>query len=315
MNTKSSKRVGSIVLATEQGLGILAKSFYDNGIIDDVVIRPHSSRLNHTEWYPYACESVEELLSKIDVLLLFEEAWDWHVIVKAREKGIKTVLMPMYECTRHPLPYQPDLIISPSLLDQRYYPDSTLVTVPVDTSWKLREKALVFVHNAGNGGLGGRNGTKELIEAIPHIKSPIKLIIRTQGSLPIITDPRVEVRGSCKYEDLFSEGDVFVFPEKFNGLSLPLQEAFASGMLVMAGNRFPMNTWLPNDPLIKVDSYRKERIAVEFDSAVINPIDIAETIDKWYNQDITKFSLLGKDWGEKNSWNKLKEVYETLLFA
>ena len=40
---------------------------------------------------------------------------------------------------------------------------------------------------------------------------------------------------------------MFVFPEKFNGLSLPLQEARAAGMLVLATDRFPMNTWLPRE--------------------------------------------------------------------
>ena len=38
---------GSIVYATEQGLGYLAKDFYDNGIIDLVCIERHSNRTNH----------------------------------------------------------------------------------------------------------------------------------------------------------------------------------------------------------------------------------------------------------------------------
>lgn len=301
---------GSICLATEQGLGYLAKAFYDNGIIDLVCIKPHSTRTNHYEWYPNHVTE-DELLEKCDILIFFETAFNWKMIVRAREKGIKTILMPMYECTPNPLPYQPDEIWSPSLLDQQYYPDSKLVTVPVDVPWRLREKALVFVHNAGNGGLGGRNGTKELLEAMQYVKSPIKLIIRSQIPIRQVNDPRIEYRIG-HFEDIWDEGDVFIFPEKFNGLSLPMQEAFASGMAVMGGDRFPINTWLPNQILIPIKGYHKEKLAVAFDCAEYDPKEIAQTIDIWHGQNIHYFSQLGKEFNEKNSWKQLKEQYKAM---
>ena len=43
--------IGAKILATEQGLGIMAKQFYDNGVIDYVSIQPHGSRDNHYEWF------------------------------------------------------------------------------------------------------------------------------------------------------------------------------------------------------------------------------------------------------------------------
>lgn len=311
LNHTKSYKVGSIVLATDQGLGYLAKSFYDNGIIDSVYVHPHSSRVNHYEWYPNRVDSVDDLLD-CDTLIFFEEVFNWKIIVKAREKGIKTVLMPMYECTRFPLPYEPDLILTPSDLDQQFYPQGVRINVPVEVPWKQREKALVFVHNAGNGGLGGRNGTRELLEAMKLVKSPIKLIVRSQVPIKEYDDPRIEYRIGT-FSDIWSEGDVFVFPEKFNGLSLPLQEAFSSGMAVMAGNRFPINTWLPKDMLIPVDSYKKEKLAVVFDSAQYKIQDISETLDRWYGLDISELSRAGKAWGEQNSWIKLKERYLELL--
>lgn len=303
---------GSIVLATEQGLGYLARDFYDNGVIDMVCVHPHSTRKNHYEWYP-GHVSRETLLEKCDTLIFFETPFDWRIIREARERGIRTVLIPMYECTRFPFPYEPDEVWTPSALDTRFYGDKTTkeVTIPVPNrvKWKLRRKALVFVHNAGNGGLGGRNGTKELVEAFRHVKSDARLIVRSQ--VPVMCDdPRIDVRIGT-FDDIWDEGDVFVFPEKFNGLSLPLQEAFASGMAVMAGDRFPMNEWLPAGMLIPVSGYHRERIAVEFDCAEYDPKEIAATIDSWYGRDISEFSLLGKQFNEKNSWKKLRETYET----
>lgn len=307
-------KIGSIVLATDQGLGYLAKDFYDNGLIHKVFIHPHSSRQNHYNWYPNSAKNIDELLEGIDTLLLFETAFDWKVIPKAREKGIKTVLMVMYECTPRPMPYQPDIILNPSLLDQKFYPEGIFIPVPVKANWRLRTEAKVFVHNAGNGGLGGRNGTRELIEAMKYVKSPIRLLIRSQVNIPGIKDERVKLHiGTFLKEEIWNAGDVFIFPEKFNGLSLPIQEAFASGMLVMCGDRFPMNTWLPKEPLIPVQYYKKERVAVEFDSAVFSPQDIAKTIDDWYGKDITSFSEKGKEYGVKNSWSELVPQYARIL--
>lgn len=314
-----SYRVGTICLATNQGLGYLAKDFYDNGIIDEVYVHKHTSRTNHYEWYPNRVQTIDELLEKIDILLMFETPFEWKVIPKARAKGIKTVLMPMYECTYHPFPYEPDQIWCPSDLDMKFYQDKghencVRVDVPVDVAWKQREKALVFVHNAGNGGLGGRNGTAELIKAMEYVKSPIKLIIRSQSHEYHSKDERITfVNTSVPKEELWNEGDVFVFPEKFNGLSLPIQEAFASGMLVMASMRFPNTSYLPLDPLIPVKGYKQERISVIFESAIIDPIDIAKTIDVFYNRDITNYSNLGKKFGEKMSWKIQKEKYEALM--
>lgn len=303
---------GTIALATEQGLGYLAKSFFDNGIIDLVQIHHHTSRTNHPEWYGGGV-SRETLLEKCDTLIFFETPFDWKIIPKARGLGIKTILIPMYECTRFPFPYEPDEVWSPSALDHGFYGEKSTrqIQIPVDVKWKLRKKAKVFVHNAGNGGLGGRNGTKEVIEAFKWVKTGARLILRSQ--VPIKCDnPKIEVRIG-QFDDIWSEGDVFIFPEKFNGLSLPLQEAFASGMLIMAGDRFPMNEWLPKEPLIPVKGYHKERISVEFNCAEYNPKTIAERIDFWYGKNIEEYSLKGKEWGEKNNWKNLKKYYTDLL--
>jgi hypothetical protein len=124
-----SFKVGAVVLACEQGLGYLAKDFFDNGIIDYVHIVKHSTRENHYEWYPkQAICTEEELLNKSDILLFFETPFNWKLIPRARELGKKTILIPMYECTNYPLPYFPDEIWCPSALDydvyKKLYPDA-----------------------------------------------------------------------------------------------------------------------------------------------------------------------------------------------
>lgn len=291
-------KVGTLCFTSDQGLSYLARDFYTHGIITHPVILAHGRRTDHPEWYPagtsfvgnYRAPEVFDHLSKCDVVLFFETPFDWQLIPRLREAGVRTVLMPMIECMPDPLPTIPDLLLCPSWLDLQwadqyrkgksvtcdkcgityawaslgyskircpncwdndtetklYQQGVTFLPVPVNVPWRQRTRCEVFIHNAGNGGLRGRNGTRQIIDAMLYIKSPIKLILRSQEGTWMTNDNRVELRiGHQSQETLWDDGDCFLFPEKFNGLSLPLQEARAAGMLVMATDRFPMNTWLP----------------------------------------------------------------------
>lgn len=338
-------RVGSLVYATQQGLGILAKAFFDHGIVTDPLVVQHDRHENQRSWYPVCTPwvPIRELMrephygkirdwaASLDVLLIFETPFDWSLIQFCKSRGVKTVLMPMHECTPsfiYEERYTPDLFLCPSHLDFevfRHYGKCAHLPVPVEVAWRQRERALIFVHNAGHGGLRGRNGTKELVEALQYIKSPAEILIRTQEPFPAPNLQCPTGVGNCKvsincgteeYGRLWEYGDVFVFPEKFNGLSLPLQEARAAGMLVMATDRFPMNQWLPTGPLIPSRSSVKARIGggyLEFDEAVIDPKDIAMRIDSLYGSDISEYSLQGKTWAGSMSWAALKPKYVELL--
>ena len=302
---------GAVIYAVESGLGRQAKQFFDHGIFSEILIQSHSHFTNHYEWYPDRVKTFDELLNKCKEIWFFETPFEWKYIIRAREKGVKTVLFAMYECTHNPLPYFPDVILGGSVMEKEVF-GAKVLTVPVEMKWIKHSRTRVFIHNAGHLGLGGRNGTRELIDALKWVKSPIKMIIRSQVSITC-NDPRVEVRvGDFPYETLFNEGDVFVYPDKFGGSCLPLQEAYASGMLVMASDRYPTNTWLPKEPLIPIKGYRKEKIFKEFNSAIVDPKDIAKTIDEWYDKDIEKYSFMGKKWGQDNSWKKLKYLYEAI---
>jgi len=369
-------RVGSLVFDTTQGLSILAKAFYDHGVVTDVCVVEHGSRPSNRDWYPgklrvgdlRSSDSLNLLKGFCllqDVMLFFETPFLWPLIDYCRSRGVKTVLMPMYECMPKILPAQPDLFLCPSLLDLSYYPGeyeykfrvnpglkeeillgypsgtvtmdsgkvlrkSIYIPVPVEVPWRQRTRAEVFVHNAGHGGLKGRNGTKELVEALWHVKSKATIVIHTQEfnleweRKVAEHSGRVDVHysaGTKDYTKLWDDGDVFVFPEKFNGLSLPLQEARAAGMLVMGTDRFPMNMWLPRESLIPARAIRagcniSPRLN-DFDEAVIEPQDLARHIDEWYGRDITGYSLQGKRWAEDNSWEvlgpKYREVLESLV--
>jgi hypothetical protein len=344
-------KIGSLVFATEQGLGILARSFYDAGVVTDVMIIAHGRRQEFPEWFPGAVRItalrdpaqrnlIQQFVASMDAMFYFETPFVWDAFDWGRAAGRKSFLMPMVECMPDPLPVKPDYLICPSLLDlqwaEKHCPGipATYTPVPVKVPFRQRQRAEVFVHNAGHGGLRGRNGTAELLTAWAMVKSPAKLIVRSQeGSFP---NPSVRGREgyftrdtrTYRYDELWAnggEGDVFIFPEKHNGLSLPLQEARAAGMLVMTTDRFPNNTYLPRlsydkpcsaNPLIPVAETRKARLAprcVEYDEAIIDPKAIALKIDEFYGRDISAYSASGAVWAAENSWENLKPLYQEVL--
>jgi len=314
-------KVGSFVFATDQGLGYLAKSFYDNDVVTDVIMVQHGSRENHVDWYPGATilpasklkiMHAKEFVREMDVMFFFETPFDWNILEFCREVGTKTVLMPMHECTPKILPQTPDVFLCPSALELGLFGGS-FIPVPVGVPWSERRVAKRFVHNAGNGGLLGRNGTDVVVKAMEYIESDAEIVIRSQEKIVGLDQEPEHVPADQLYD-----GDVFLFPEKFDGLSLPLQEAFASGMLVMALDRYPVNTWLPRGPLLQVERYESNSIAkgfYEFDEAIVSPKNVARWIDSWYGQEIGDFSMMGKWWGQQNSWVELRPKYIEFLEA
>lgn len=312
-------QIGSIIRADNSGLGTLAREFYDNEIINKVIICPNNVYQSFSERFSNSrqdltVENINWLLKDLDILFCFETPFRWSIVAEAKKRGIKTILMPMHEGLSERIPIDFDLYVCPSVLEMDLDIEPKIfLPVPVNTNrikWKLRKKAKVFIHNSGHGGISMRNGTLELIQAMKYVKSDIKLIIRSQHYQFETNDKRIE----CRYENikdywnLWDEGDVFIFPEKFNGLSLPVQEAFASGMCVMTTNKEAFN-FLPKEPLLKPKEWKKIMIARQVDCASYDPKEIAESIDKIANTDITKYSLAGKEWAEQNNWGKLKDKY------
>ena len=316
---------GTIGYDVHSGLGHLVRSFYNVGLVQRVLVIPHPHYRRHLDWYAgarYTENDCDRFLDGLDLLLLFENAFKWDIARQAKRRGVKIVLMPNYEYTPFPPPVTPDLVWCPSHLDWDYYHleyPCKVMFCPVEVKWRLRERARVFVHNAGHGQRGFAKGTPQLLEAMKYVKSPLRLIVRGQPDSDQVNqllskgsdDPRVEIiNREVSDEELWEEGDVFVQPEQYNGMSLMLQEARAAGMLVMTTDRYPMNVWLPREPMIPVDHYEDDAIAVRFKRAVVTPQAIARTMDLWYDRDITDYSKSGRQWGLNCSWANLKRWFE-----
>lgn len=270
-------------------------------------------------------EDVDWLFHGIDLFIAFETPYEWNLFRLARKRGVKTILIPMYECEPKPLPAYPDVVLAPSLLDYDVFKDEAkanfqieYLPIPVDrlkVPFRQREKALTFQHNAGHGGIIGRNGTTELLAAIPMLKSDAKVIIYTQKKIDF-DHPKCEIRvGNFEnYWDMWGSNDVFIFPHKFDGLSLPIQEALSSGMPVISTAIYPFTQWLPQDWLFHAAEFMNIRAwDRHVDVAVIEPSVIAGMIDEWYGKSIAKDSSRANKLAEEISWGKMLPKYLQLF--
>lgn len=253
----------------------------------------------------------------IDVIFSCETFYNWELVKEAKLKGVKTALYTMFEMTPVSMPYKPSLFICPSELDYQVMDDPKVyLPVPVATDrldWRERKEAKHFIHTASHGGVNFRKGTRLLIDAMMYVKSDIKLTIYSWTNQSVV-DPRVEVKvqNFKNYWQVWREGDALIYPQDYNGICLPVLEAFCSGMGVVTTDMFPFNQWLPNDLMFKPRSFYRTRAAsglLEVDAAKIAPEDIAAKIDEVAQMDLTEYSRLGRDHAKKNSWEVLLPQY------
>lgn len=329
-----SQRIGIIARVDSGGLANMSLDWWKNipEITKCLTILSDSAYQNVTRFpeqiicenYP-TLEQIDLFLKDIDVVIAFETPYNWNVFSMANERGIKTILIPMYEWTEENPPIQPDLYLCPSLMERdiyKYYPTkSEYIQNPIDRKvfkFKQREKAHTFVFNNGHGGVGGRNGIVAFTQAIPLVKSDVKFIIHSQVPIPEIKDSRVEIRiGEIKNRiDLYKEGDVLVFPRMFGALSLPTWEALSCGMPVLSTNLYPFNIHLPKEWFFQPEGNKKIQTSSLnriIDCNFVNPQVIADKIDEWSNRDIINDSKVANDIAETFSWeNSRKKILQVL---
>lgn len=266
---------------------------------------------------PLSDETIRGFLKGLDILFTIETPYNPRTYKIAREMGVKSVLRVNFEWLED---YQdnPDLFLAPSLWRFSEYPEpSEYLPYPIATDrlpFKLRKKAKTFVHLAGNMKAGyDRNGTEAFLKAIPLVKSQkARFIIKSQVPIDGINDARVSVL--CQdlenyWENWQGKGDVLVLPRRYAGQSLPLNEAMASGLAVIATDMSPQSDFLPRELLIPVRTTKTVQIKKSVIVADLDPQDIADKIDEISGKDISSYSKISKHIAQQWSWDNLKPKY------
>lgn len=270
-------------------------------------------------------EDIDWLLDGIDVLFTIETPYDWSVYRKAKDRGVKTILMPMVEWLDRGNPNLKyiDLFICPSSSTYETIQGKKVLVpseVPIDMrkfKQRIVKKPRVFLHNSGHGGIYGRNSTAELLQAIPKVKSDVRFIINSQYPLERVDDPRITYneQNYKNYWEMYNEGDVYILLGKYGVAYLGIQEAMASGMPIMFTDMKPFNEYLPKELLVKPKEIVKSTIYAgqSEDMAFFDIDEIARKIDEVAQMDLTQFSKQSLAKAKDVSWDVWRAKYTDIL--
>ena len=338
--------IGLIAFANSGGIGIQTKRLYDmlkpeRVMIVDSTGFSKNKQLN-LHWYPEGSQvtkgfprncDILEFIEGLDSVIAVENPYNFYLIHACRERDIKTIIQTNYEfCenifAKH-LPI-PDVFLMPSywkLEEMRTkFGDSTIyLPPPIDPKEFEHPRELNFkkkgrprfLHIVGTLAAGDRNGTLDLLKAVPLTKGNYELVIHSQHPLPkeyYIDDLRVTYRIESfeTNAELYYHFDGLILPRRYGGLSLTTNEALMSGIPVMMPNISPNNELLPKTwltPAIKTGEFQVRAI-IDIHSSIIELL--AKKIDTWVTRPPSKkkaFNLAKKSFSPK----VLEKRYRTVL--
>lgn len=237
-------------------------------------LAPWTLRLDH--WRPTRDE-LGEFLDGLDVVVSAETDYGCDLAHWAWKHSVRSVLIPMGEWWDPVRLSGFDAYIltssftaaalesRPPLLDD----DQKVARLPwpVDTArFSFRERATparVFLHCAGHLGMNYRKGTPEAVAGFAEawrrgLPDGCKLIVRSQKpieALPVETSraiascPAIDFRHEDleRVEDLYAEGDAYLYTARLDGQSLVPLESMACGLPTFVTDAAPMNDHACNE--------------------------------------------------------------------
>jgi glycosyltransferase involved in cell wall biosynthesis len=330
-----AKKLGVLAYSTKTGLGYQTKSYVKHlnpSKVLEINLSPFNGKQQHN-WFPDAQKVVgypkdhelREFLSGLDTVLMAETPLNYNLYSIAREMGVRTVNVINWEFfdhivyPNHPLP---DAFIMPSMWywdDAKAFADAHGVEIyqihhPVDRDelpFRGRHTSKPL-HIAGNPAVNDRNGTWDFMAACPDG------IVTTQSD-DLARHLRMRYRhcnvftNVADYNELYNLGDVLVFPRRYGGNCLPLNEALSTGMPVIMPDISPNNHLLPPEWLVPAtctDSFTP-RTKIEMYSV---DIDALRAKIEWFRSaDMAVESKKADAIAQSISWEVLKPRYLDVL--
>ena len=338
-------KIGLIARADRSGLAVQTWEFWRHmSPVKTIVINPtwvgQDHRIDHSMYpgsvimdsKPYPEESfiesniIEDFLDGLDIVFTCETPYNFWLFKRASELGVKTVLQYNYEflytLSNSRLP-KPDLLAAPSLWNyEKVVGNKVFLPVPVNRSvlpFVQRKELGTILHCAGIPAAFDRNGTLTLIEAVRMLprRIDIKVKIRSQYFFESFDDPRIEViiDKPDRYYDLYQDEDVFVFPRKYGGLSLPLNEAASCGMAILSTNVSPQSSFLHERCLVDAFKTNSFMANAMVDVYECKASDLADKIVELYECPdlVAESSSLSNDYAASIDWSAMKDNYLSIF--
>lgn len=332
-------KIGLIARADNRGLGVTTSEFYRHMkphrtlVIDMGDLSPYD---NHFDRYPGEQvvkvdntlrineDIMKSFCSDVDIIYTAETPYDYDFFNIARDMGTVTVLHVNPEFHRYNVDFNlptPDVFAIPTNWLKSQIKDALLLPVPVATDrleYKLRTSATKFLHVAGHKAVADRNGTELIYQSASLISEPCEIFVRTQSELGrrrmryhqakvhTINEDRPE------YWTAYDDVDVLLAPRRFGGLSLPMQEAAASGLPIISLDLSPQNEWLTKPELIPTRAHHKIRTQLGLlDCYDANFRHLVHAVNTFIRQPNIVESISSKrlEWREAMSWDIWRDKY------
>lgn len=271
-------------------------------------------------------------LRGLDWLVFTELPYLPRLVSRARELGIRTACVPMWECTDLETDWLhlTDLMICPtrhtydlfSNWKRRFGFAWQLVYVPwpVDLDrfrFRRRKRCERFLFVNGTGGCRAtgadgkltqyrRKGLDIVLEAARRLR-PIPFLVYSQVHERLPIPDNVELRyPPAQNERLYDEGDVCVQPSRWEGLGLQLLECQAAGLPLVTTDAPPMNEL---QPLRAVAARSQEIVSIVGRNLVtahhVAPDDLAVALEPLYRSRIDEPSTRARSFIEReHSWTQ-----------
>lgn len=196
---------------------------------------------------------------------------------------------------------------------------------PVDTQkhkFTHRTEAKRFVHVVGHPAAHDRAGTFLVLHALRFLRAPVEIVIRTRQPLNVKRyrpNPPTQltvIEGDTEDSTELYDGDVLLLPRRYGGQCLPINEAMASGLPVIALDRKPENTWLPRQSVVRANRWGRFRTqGGQVNVYTTHANLIAEKVTELHNDPelVASLSLQARQYAESISWERLKGEFAGLL--
>lgn len=342
-------RLGLVARADNTGLGNQTYAFYKHMKPDKVMVVDISQlngNINHFDRYPDAqvvhgfpkSGDIEQFLRDLDVVFLAESPYNYWLYERAKQLGVKTAVQYNYEFFdwfSHPNLPTPDMLIAPSRwhyekvdeFAQNRHIQHTYLHCPVDREalpFVEKGQARKFLHIAGKPAFADRNGTETVIDAMKHVNEQVDVYITSQSPKYFEDwikraegDSRLHFLDTSTLADhtqLYKDMDVMLYPRRYGGNSLILNEALSTGMPVIMSDLSPNNHLLPPSWLLPAQKVGEFKPRMIVDIYGVNPMHLAEKIDELARMDgFEHESRIADTIAKQIDWKVMEPMYREAL--
>ncbi len=331
-------KIGIIGYYNKSGLGNIVKNFRKNLDIECQFVIKHPIKgvdenipgeVAYGDLEP-TIEQFEEFLNfNPTTVIAIETPFNWEFLPLMKQRNIRVVYIPMIDCVRFNEMKHKECVDSWIMINrlgfamaQQNRLSAEYLPYPIDTEYfEFKERTgKVFLHNAGyyelvKGQIDAHKGTDLVIEAFKHLPE-LTLAMNAITDVPInIPNIILQVNEYEESKSLYTVGDIYVAPSRWEGLGLPLYEAMACGMPLITTDAPPMND-LPIDSQFRVSCVPFQ---VPHGTGIAYQVDMEDLVKKIHKaseRDLTRVSYRNREIIEQRfSWKVLKKKYERIVYS